>query len=104
MKFNLNKIIGISVIALIAIILLVGGFTLVKKQSFSWLSSKLNSEGTLPSYKHEVSANGWDFRNYTYVDPAGRICTFAVTDEKSGFDCDFPPVGFDMATFKKNMR
>lgn len=73
--------------------------------SFSWVSSKLFGDGTLPSYKNEVSAHGWDFRSYTYVDPAGRICTVVFTDQKGGtLDCEFPPKDFDLEAFVKNMK
>lgn len=73
--------------------------------SFSWISSKLGGDGTLPSFKNEVSAHGWDFRSYTYADPAGRICTVVFTDQKGGtIDCDFPPADFDMEAFIKKMK
>lgn len=73
--------------------------------SFSWMSSKLSGDGTLPSFKNEVSAHGYDFRSYTYVDPAGRICTAVFTDEKGGsLDCEFPPKEFDTEAFIKKMK
>lgn len=73
--------------------------------SFSWISSKLSGDGALPSFKNEVSAYGFNFRSYTYVDPAGRICTAIFTDEKGGtLDCEFPPKDFDMETFVKKMK
>lgn len=73
--------------------------------SFSWISSKLTGDGTLPSFKNEIEAHGYDFRSYTYVDPAGRICTVIFTDEKSGsLDCEFPPKDFDIESFIKKMK
>lgn len=73
--------------------------------SFSWVSSKLTGDGTLPSFKNEVSAHGYDFRSYTYVDPSGRICTAIFTDEKGGsLDCEFPPKDFDTEAFIKKMK
>lgn len=73
--------------------------------SFSWISSKLTGDGTLPSFKNEIDAHGFDFRSYTYVDPAGRICTVIFTDEKGGsLDCEFPPKEFDLESFIKKMK
>ena len=73
--------------------------------SFSWISSKLTGDGTLPSFKNEISAHGFDFRSYTYVDPAGRICTAIFTDEKGGsLDCEFPPKDFETESFIKKMK
>ena len=73
--------------------------------SFSWLSSKMSGDGTLPSFKNEIEAHGWDFRSYTYVDPAGRICTTVFTDEKGGaIDCEFPPKDFDTEAFINKMK
>lgn len=73
--------------------------------SFSWISSKLTGDGTLPSFKNEIEAHGYDFRSYTYVDPAGRICTVIFTDEKgSSLDCEFPPKDFDIESFIKKMK
>jgi hypothetical protein len=70
--------------------------------SFSWLSSKVSGDKTLPSTKNEVAAYGFNFRSYTYVDTAGRICTTAFTDEKAaGLDCEFPPANFDYEEFLK---
>jgi hypothetical protein len=72
--------------------------------SFSWVSSKISGDGTLPSTKNEVSAHGWDFRSYTYIDPAGRICTAVFTDQKGAtLDCEFPPKDFDYDAFMKKM-
>jgi len=68
--------------------------------SFSWVESKLNGTSTIPSTNNEVAASGWDFRSYTYLDTAGRICTVVFTDNKGGaVDCDFPPENFNYQTF-----
>jgi hypothetical protein len=73
--------------------------------SFSWVSSKLSGDKTLPSTKNEVAAYGFNFRTYTYVDGAGRICTTAFTDEKAvGLDCDFPQKDFDYEEFLKRTK
>ena len=73
--------------------------------SFSWISSKLSGDGTVTSFKNEVSAYGYNFRSYTHVDPAGRICTAIFTDEKGGsIDCEFPPTGFDVEAIIKKMK
>jgi hypothetical protein len=86
-------------ISLIAIITLCSSASAV---SFSWVSSKLSGDKTLPSTKNEVSAYGFNFRTYTYVDGAGRLCTTAFTDEKAGgLDCEFPPKDFDYEEFLK---
>jgi hypothetical protein len=70
--------------------------------SFSWLESKIKSGGTLPSKMYEVDSAGWDFRQYTWIDPAGRVCTVIFTDKKGGNpDCDFPPKDFDYKKFTK---
>lgn len=60
---------------------------------FAWLESKLSGKSTtIKSTWQEVDAAGWDFRSYTYMDPAGRVCTIVFTNEKGGsLDCDFPP-------------
>ena len=73
--------------------------------SFSWLSSKVSGGGTISSTSNEVEAHGWDFRSYTYLDTAGRICTVIFTDNKGGsLDCEFPPADFDMDKFIKGMK
>lgn len=74
--------------------------------SFSWVSSKLSGDATLHSTKNEVEAYGWNFRSYTYIDPAGRVCTVVFTDEKGGGapDCEFPPEGFDYEAFIKRAK
>lgn len=72
--------------------------------SFSFLESALSNSPKLPSAKHEVSAYGFNFRQYTWIDPAGRICTVVFTDSKGGApDCEFPPDGFDYAKFSKKL-
>ncbi len=86
-------------ISLIAIITLYSSASAV---SFSWLSSKISGGGTIPSTSNEVEAHGWDFRSYTYVDTAGRICTVIFTDQKGAtLDCDFAPKDFDYDEFLK---
>lgn len=73
--------------------------------SFSFISSKLSGDKTLQSTKNEVSAYGFNFRSYTYIDPAGRICTTVFTDEKAGgLDCEFPPKDFDYEEFYKRTK
>lgn len=73
--------------------------------SVSWLSSKLSGDKTLQSTKNEVSAYGFNFRSYTYIDTAGRVCTTAFTDEKAaGLDCEFPPANFDYEEFLKRTK
>lgn len=92
-----KKLLCLSVIGLLS--------TNAQAVSFSWLSSKLTGDGTLQSFKNEISAHGFDFRSYTYVDPAGRICTVVFTDEKGGsIDCEFPPKEFDLESFIKKMK
>ena len=87
------------------LIVFVGLTSSAQAVSFSWISSKLSGDGTLPSFKNEVEAHGWDFRSYTYVDPAGRICTVVFTDQKGGtLDCDWPKDGFDLEAFAKKMK
>lgn len=95
------------IVAIIAILGLVGTtlFLSSKKVSFSWISSKISGGPTIESTSNEVRAHGWDFRSYTYIDTAGRVCTAVFTDEKGGnIDCDFPPVGFDYAAFAKSAK
>ncbi len=87
---------------LISLAALVALSTSASAVSFSWVSSKLSGDKTLPSTKNEVEVYGFNFRTYTYVDGAGRICTTAFTDEKAGgLDCDFPPANFDYEEFLK---
>ena len=60
--------------------------------SWSQIAAATNNSPTLPSAKHEVSAYGFNFRQYTWIDPAGRICTTAMTDSKGlGLACEFAP-------------
>ena len=64
--------------------------------SFSWLEGKLKNGGTINSVMNEVDSAGWDFRTYTWIDAAGRVCTVLFTENKGGNpDCDFPPKDFD---------
>ena len=73
--------------------------------SMSWVSSKLSGDKTLPSTKNEVAAYGFNFRSYTYIDGAGRVCTTAFTDEKAaGLSCEFPPANFDYEEFMKRAK
>ena len=89
-------------IGLIAIITLYSSASAV---SFSWLSSKVSGGGTISSTSNEVEAHGWDFRSYTYLDTAGRICTVIFTDNKGGsLDCEFPPKDFDYEEFLKRTK
>lgn len=90
---------------LASLIVFVGLTSSAQAVSFSCISSKLSGDGTLPSFKNEVEAHGWDFRSYTYVDPAGRICTVVFTDEKgASLDCEFPPANFDYDEFMKRAK
>ena len=73
--------------------------------SFSWLSSKITGGGTIPSTSNEVEAHGYDFRSYTYIDTAGRVCTVVFTDQKGGsIACEFPPANFDYDEFMKRAK
>jgi hypothetical protein len=68
--------------------------------AWSFISSKISGGGTAPSVDKEVEAHGWDFRQYTWIDPAGRVCTIVFTDQKGGaLDCDFPSKDFDYKEF-----
>lgn len=87
---------------LIMLATLVALSTSASAVSFSWLSSKVSGGGTISSTSNEVEAHGWDFRSYTYLDTAGRICTVIFTDNKGGsLDCDFPNANFDYEEFQK---
>lgn len=87
---------------LIMLAALVALSTSASAVSFSWLSSKVSGGGTISSTSNEVEAHGWDFRSYTYLDTAGRICTVIFTDNKGGsLDCDFPNATFDYEEFQK---
>ena len=60
--------------------------------SWSQIAAAVDDSPVLPSAKHEVSAYGFNFRQYTWIDPAGRICTTALTDGKAlGLSCEFAP-------------
>lgn len=85
------------------ILLIILSITIVANaMSFSWFESKLNSSGTIPSTWNEVKAAGYDFRSYTWIDTAGRVCTTLFTNDRGGsIDCDFPPKDFDYESFLK---
>ena len=90
---------------LISLAALVALSTSASAVSFSWVSSKLFGDGTLKSYKNEVEAHGYNIRTYTWVNPAGQICSVVFTDEKGGNGvCEFPPAEFDMDKFIKGMK
>ena len=73
--------------------------------SWSQVSAALDNSPVLPSAKHEVSAYGFNFRQYTWIDPAGRICTTAFTYGKAlGLSCEFPPTGYDYAELQKRLK
>ena len=73
--------------------------------SWSQISAVIDNSPVLKSAKHEVSAYGFNFRQYTWIDPAGRICTTAITDGKAlGLSCEFPPSTFDYAAFQQRLK
>ena len=73
--------------------------------SWSQFAAALDNQPVLKSAKHEVAAYGFNFRQYTWIDPAGRICTTAVTDGKGlGLSCEFPPATFDYAAFQQRLK
>ena len=73
--------------------------------SWSQMASAVDNQPVLKSAKHEVSAYGFNFRQYTWIDPAGRICTTAMTDSKGlGLSCEFPPATFDYAAFQQRLK
>ena len=73
--------------------------------SWSQMAAALDNQPVLKSAKHEVAAYGFNFRQYTWIDPAGRICTTAVTDGKGlGLSCEFPPSTFDYAAFQQRLK
>ena len=73
--------------------------------SWSQMAAALDNQPILKSAKHEVAAYGFNFRQYTWIDPAGRICTTAVTDGKGlGLSCEFPPSTFDYAAFQQRLK
>lgn len=58
---------------------------------FSLIDGKLKSQKTVKPILWEVDAAGFDFRQYTWEDPAGRICTAIFSGGGSSVDCDFKP-------------
>ena len=73
--------------------------------SWSQMAAALDNQLVLKSAKHEVAAYGFNFRQYTWIVPAGRICTTAVTDGKGlGLSCEFPPATFDYAAFQQRLK
>ena len=73
--------------------------------SWSQMAAALDNSPVLKSAKHEVTAYGFNFRQYTWIDPAGRICTTAMTDNKGlGVDCEFPPKDFDYIAFQQRLK
>lgn len=73
--------------------------------SWSQMASAVDNQPVLKSAKHEVSAYGFNFRQYTWIDPAGRICTTAMTNGKAlGLSCEFPPATFDYAAFQQRLK
>ena len=89
MKKLISSILFISILAISA-----------NAGAFSFISSKLSGGGTTPSIDTEVEAHGFDFRQYTWIDPAGRVCTSIFTGQKGGaVDCDFPPKSFNYSDF-----
>lgn len=72
--------------------------------SWSQISAAMDNSPILKSAKHEVSAYGFNFRQYTWIDPAGRICTTALTDRKAlGLSCEFPPANYDYEQLQKRL-
>ena len=73
--------------------------------SWSQMAAALDNQPVLKSAKHEVAAYGFNFRQYAWIDPAGRICTTAMTDSKGlGIDCEFPPKDFDYTAFQQRLK
>ena len=73
--------------------------------SWSQMAAALDNQPVLKSAKHEVAAYGFNFRQYTWIDPAGRICTTAITDSKGlGLSCEFPPANFDYTSFQQRLK
>ena len=73
--------------------------------SWSQMAAALDNQPILKSAKHEVAAYGFNFRQYTWIDPAGRICTTAVTDGKGlGLSCEFPPANFDYTSIQNKLK
>ena len=73
--------------------------------SWSQISAAIDNSPVLKSAKHEVTAYGFNFRQYTWIDPAGRICTTAITDGKAlGLSCEFPPANFDYTSIQNKLK
>lgn len=73
--------------------------------SWSQMASAVDNQPVLKSAKHEVSAYGFNFRQYTWIDPAGRICTTAMTDGKAlGLSCEFPPANYDYTAIQQKLK
>lgn len=72
--------------------------------SWSQIYAAMDNSPILKSAKHEVSAYGFNFRQYTWIDPAGRICTTALTDGKAlGLSCEFAPANYDYEQLQKRL-
>ena len=88
-----------------AIFLTAIAFTTASALSWSQMASAVDNQPVLKSAKHEVSAYGFNFRQYTWIDPAGRICTTAITDSKAlGLSCEFPPANFDYTSIQNKLK
>ena len=88
-----------------AVLLTAMAITTEHALSGSQMASAVDNQPVLKSANHEVSAYGFNFRQYTWIDPAGRICTTAITDGKAlGLSCEFPPASFDYATFQQRLK
>ena len=73
--------------------------------SWSQMAAVLDNQPVLKSAKHEVAAYGFNFRQYTWIDPAGRICTTAITDGKAlGLSCEFPPANYDYTPLQQKLK
>lgn len=88
-----------------AVLLTAIAFTTVHALSWSQMTAAVDNQPVLKSAKHEVSAYGFNFRQYTWIDPAGRICTTAITDGKAlGLSCEFPPANFDYTSIQNKLK
>ena len=88
-----------------AIFLTAIAFTTASALSWSQMASAVDNQPVLKSAKHEVSAYGFNFRQYTWIDPTGRICTTAITDSKAlGLSCEFPPANFDYTSIQNKLK
>lgn len=88
-------------------ILLLFLLTLTASFAVSWsqIAAAIDNSPVLKSAKHEVSAYGFNFRQYTWIDPAGRICTTAITDGKGlGLACEFPPANYDYSQLINKLK